>query len=121
MKTYRLPSAMLDRFSSLGVTMDFLPEAVNATATRVTFAKIAAGGTLGRHAATLLQAFAVVEGDGEVALDDGGRHTVSQGSLVVWAKGEFHQTWATSPMLAIVVETDGSFDLDRHSREEPRQ
>ncbi|QAY64018.1 hypothetical protein ET495_13185 [Xylanimonas allomyrinae] len=111
MRMFKLPTAALDRFESDGTAMEFLPAAVDAAETRISIARVAAGGTIGRHPATLTQAFAVIDGAGVVAAEDDVMHAVASGVVVVWEKGEIHQTWATTPMLAVVVETSGSFEL----------
>ncbi|GAB2462554.1 cupin domain-containing protein [Xylanimonas ulmi] len=113
MRILTLPAAPLLRFESAGVAMDFLP-AVTDGSTRVTFARIDAGGTIGAHAAPLAQAFAVVEGSGHVAVADGPRRSVGPGTLIVWEVGEVHQTWATTAMRAVIVETSGTFELSEH-------
>lgn len=114
MRLFALPRHDVDAFSSSGVVMDFLPRVGPADETRVHVAHLAAGGTLGRHPATLRQAFAVVEGEGEVAADDGERRAIGPGVLVVWEPGEVHQTWATTALTAVVVETAGDLDLAEH-------
>lgn len=93
--------------------MDFLPRVVDGSERRVTIAHLDAGGTLGRHPATLRQMFAVVSGNGEIEAD-GLARAVGPGTLVVWEPGEVHQTRAASAMTAVVVEVTGTLELDAH-------
>ncbi|GIG35048.1 cupin domain-containing protein [Cellulomonas pakistanensis] len=111
MRIYDLPVRSLDAFDSHGVLMDFLPPVADARATSVSVARVSAGGTLGRHPAVRRQAFAVVAGTGEVQVDEDPRVPVGAGTLVVWETGETHQTWATTDLLAVVVETTGDLAL----------
>ncbi|MBO9553442.1 cupin domain-containing protein [Cellulomonas sp.] len=117
MRLYVTPSRTIDAFGSTGVEMDFLPPLTDAASTSVNVAHVAAGGTLGRHPAVRRQVFAVVVGTGEVQVDDEPRRPVGPGTLVVWEPGETHQTWATTDLTAVVVETSGALDLSPHFRE----
>ncbi len=117
MRLFSTPSRTIDAFASTGVRMDFLPPLTDAATTSVNVAHVAAGGTLGRHPAVRRQVFAVVAGTGEVQVDDGPRVPVSAGTLVVWEPGETHQTWATTDLTAVVVETSGDLDLSPHFAE----
>jgi quercetin dioxygenase-like cupin family protein len=120
MLIYRLPEREIDRFASTGVDMAFLPSVDAATHTRVNIARIAAGGTLGEHPATALQVFAVVSGEAVVssgAGDAAERRTLRAGHAVVWQPGEVHQTWATTDVVATIVEACGddvTLGLDLH-------
>jgi len=116
MRLFQMPREALTAFGSTGVRMDFLPRVVNGSECRVTIANLDAGGTLGRHPATLRQMFAVVSGTGEVEAD-GLRRAIGPGTLVVWEPGEVHQTQATSDMTAVVVEVTGALELDTHFAE----
>ncbi len=107
---YELPRREIDRFDSLGVAMDFLPDAVAAQGGEVTSVHLAhldAGGTLGRHPATRRQVFAVVSGHARVATGDEPPADLRAGECVVWEPGEVHQTWAVDDVVAVVVETGG--------------
>jgi quercetin dioxygenase-like cupin family protein len=115
MRLFQIPRDAITEFGTTGVTMDFLPRVVDGNECRVGIAYLDAGGTLGRHPATLRQVFAVVSGTGEV--EAGGlRRSIGPGMLVVWEPGEEHQTWATSDMTAVVVEVAGRLELDEHFR-----
>lgn len=117
MRLFTIPSRSIDAFGSQGVLMSFLPALTAAATTSVNVAHLAAGGTLGRHPAVRRQAFAVVAGTGEVQADDGARRSVGAGTLVVWEPGETHQTWATTDLTAVVVETSGDLDTREHFTE----
>ncbi|GIG23472.1 hypothetical protein Cch01nite_41960 [Cellulomonas chitinilytica] len=119
MRLFTVPSRTIEAFGSSGVVMDFLPPLTDAATTSVNVARVAAGGTLGRHPAVRRQVFAVVVGTGEVQVDDEPRRRVEAGTLVVWEPGETHQTWALTDLTAAVVETSGALDLSTHFRELP--
>jgi mannose-6-phosphate isomerase-like protein (cupin superfamily) len=113
-RRFVMPTRTIDVFDSTGVTMDFLPRVHDASDARVHVARLQAGGTLGRHPATLAQFFAVLDGSGEVADSSGMRVPIVAGQAALWEVGEEHQTWASTPMVAVIVETTGSFDLNDH-------
>ena len=64
------------------------------------------GGHVGRHPASVHQLFAVVQGAGWAAGDDGERITLRIGDAVLWPRGESHEAGTDSGMVAIVVESD---------------
>ncbi len=110
MRIYRLPERAIDRFASSGVVMSFLPSVAGATGSQVTVATLTAGGTLGVHPATAVQVFAVLSGEAVVssgAGDDAVRRTLTAGHAVVWEPGEVHQTWATTDVVATILEAHG--------------
>lgn len=107
MRLVELPPHAITSFDSTGVVMRFLP-AIGGTSVHV--AHLAAGGTLGRHAAVRRQLFAVVAGQGEVQVGDEPRRPVGPGTLVRWEPGEVHQTWATTDLTAVIVETHEEID-----------
>ncbi|MDM7830350.1 hypothetical protein [Cellulomonas edaphi] len=111
-----MPSYPVEHFGSDGVQMDALPPAVDGASTQVHVARVAAGGTIGRHPAVRSQAFALVNGRARVEAPDGVRE-IGPGALVVWSPGEEHQTWALTEVVAVIAETDGTFDLYHHPAE----
>ena len=111
MRVYRVPSEHLEIFNSSGVLLSYLPEAIDATLTRTTFAQVRAGGTIGLHRAPLAQAFAIVSGSGFVCDANAQQRGVETGHLIVFEQGEEHQTWAATDLQAIIVETDGQFSI----------
>jgi len=109
-RIYRLPARDITRFDSASVTMTFLPFVDGSTRSTVNVARIAAGGTLGEHPATSLQVFAVTSGEALVSSGTGPeqrRSTLTAGQAVVWEKGEVHQTWAVTDVVATIVEASG--------------
>ncbi|WP_154792815.1 cupin domain-containing protein [Occultella kanbiaonis] len=117
MRRFELPRRTIEAFGSAGVEMDFLPRVAGAAETSVHLATVEAGGTIGVHRATKSQVFAVIAGAGEVADTDGVRVPLSAGQLVIWEAGEMHQSWATTAMSVVIVESDGRFETTEHHRE----
>jgi quercetin dioxygenase-like cupin family protein len=87
--------------SSLGLRAQAL---VRAPDVAVTVLRVAAGGEIGRHPATVDQLFIVVTGWGEVSGDDETWHSVRTGQAVLWTAGEHHTTRAGEDLVALVVE-----------------
>lgn len=114
MRLLSLPTRAIGSYGSTGVAMDFLPRVTDEPTTSVHVARLEPGGTLGRHPATITQLFAVIEGDGEVAGADGVRVPIAAGQAALWEAGEEHQSWAITPMIVVLVESTGEFDLSRH-------
>jgi len=124
MRVYRVPSEYLEIFSSSGVLCTYLPEAIDATLTRTTFALIRTGGTIGLHRAPLAQAFAIISGSGFVCDADAHQRGVETGHLIVFEQGEEHQTCAATDLQVIIVETNGQFSIpedffNEENQEEP--
>ncbi|HET9014438.1 MAG TPA: cupin domain-containing protein [Thermomicrobiaceae bacterium] len=63
------------------------------------------GGRVGRHPASVQQLFAVVQGEGWAAGDDGTRVTLRAGDAVLWEAGERHEAGTDTGLTAIVVES----------------
>ncbi|MFD6165494.1 cupin domain-containing protein [Oerskovia sp. NPDC060287] len=107
MRIFRLPQHTIDRFGSSGVDMTLLPLVEHSERTHVNVARVRAGGTLGEHPATAPQVFAVVSGEAVVSSGTGPEQTrlaLTSGEAVVWERGEVHQTWATTDVVAVVIE-----------------
>lgn len=107
MRIFRLPQHTIDRFGSSGVDMTLLPFVEHSERTHVNVARLGAGGTLGEHPATAPQVFALVAGEAVVSSGTGAeqvRLTLRSGEAVVWERGEVHQTWATTDVVAVVIE-----------------
>ncbi|MBZ2198083.1 cupin domain-containing protein [Occultella gossypii] len=117
MRRFELPRRTIEAFESTGVQMDFLPRVVGATETSVHVATVEPGGTIGVHRATKSQVFAVIAGEGQVAGADGLRVALSAGLMAIWEVGEMHQSWATTAMSVVIVESDGRFETTEHHRE----
>lgn len=112
MRIFTVPAREVTVHASHGVVMDFLPRIARADGTRVSIARIGAGGTIGEHRAPVRQIFAVVDGRGEVAVGGGPRRLIEAGQAAVWEPGEMHQSWASEDMLVAIVETAGEVELD---------
>jgi len=69
--------------------------------------RIAPGGRIARHPASIPQILAVLEGDGEVSGADGVAEPIAAGEAVFWRAGEQHETTSTSGLTALILEGDG--------------
>jgi mannose-6-phosphate isomerase-like protein (cupin superfamily) len=68
--------------------------------------RLGAGGTLGRHPASVDQLFVVVEGEGWASSADGERVPVAPGTALYWVAGEEHESGSESGLTAIVVQSE---------------
>jgi quercetin dioxygenase-like cupin family protein len=68
--------------------------------------RLAAGGLLGRHPASVDQMFVVVDGSGWVRGSEGERTPVDAGTVVYWNAGEEHESGSDLGMTAIVIEAE---------------
>lgn len=66
--------------------------------------RVAPGGRLARHPATLPQILAVLEGSGEVSGEDGAAEPIAAGEAVFWSQGEEHETRSASGLTALIIE-----------------
>ena len=67
--------------------------------------RLAPGGSVGYHQATVAQVFAVVEGRGwTVSGEERRRDPITAGEAVVWDEGEWHEVGTEEGLVAIVVE-----------------
>ena len=66
--------------------------------------RVAPGGRLSRHPATLPQILAVLEGSGEVSGEDGVAEPIAAGEAVFWSQGEEHETRSASGLTALIIE-----------------
>jgi quercetin dioxygenase-like cupin family protein len=69
--------------------------------------RIAAGGRIGRHPATVPQVLAILDGSGEVCGADGVFESVAAGEAVFWTAGEEHETTTQTGLSAIILEGEG--------------
>jgi quercetin dioxygenase-like cupin family protein len=69
--------------------------------------RVAPGGRLRRHPASVGQVLAVLEGSGEVSGGDGVPHAISAGEAVFWEQGEEHETTSAEGMTALIIEAEG--------------
>jgi quercetin dioxygenase-like cupin family protein len=75
--------------------------------------RIAPGGRIARHPATVPQVLAVLEGSGAVSGADGAAEPVTAGDAVFWARGEEHETTSATGLTALVIEGE---QVDRFRR-----
>ena len=69
--------------------------------------RIAPGGGIVRHPATVPQILVVLEGSGEVSGVDGVAEPIETGEAVFWRRGEEHETVSTTGLTALILEGDG--------------
>jgi quercetin dioxygenase-like cupin family protein len=81
--------------------------------------RVAPGGRLRRHPATVPQILAVLEGSGKVRGADGIDEPIAAGEAVFWHEGEEHETKSTPGLTALIIEGD-SIDRFRRRLEEVR-
>jgi quercetin dioxygenase-like cupin family protein len=87
-----------------GVAMSLLTPGTAPERVRVDVAVLQPGASLPKHPAGREQVFAVLSGHGRVAADDDVEHEVGPGSVVTWALGEQHTSWADSVMTIVIVQ-----------------
>jgi mannose-6-phosphate isomerase-like protein (cupin superfamily) len=81
---------------------------VRADSVAATVLRVAAGGQIGRHPATVDQLFVVVSGRAEVCGEDGVWHGIQADQAALWLAGEHHTTRAAhGDVVAIAIEFDG--------------
>jgi quercetin dioxygenase-like cupin family protein len=68
--------------------------------------RLAPGGRIGRHPATVPQILAVLEGGGEVSGAEGAVEPIGPGEAVYWRQGEEHETTSAAGMTALIIEGD---------------
>jgi quercetin dioxygenase-like cupin family protein len=69
--------------------------------------RLAPGGRIERHPASVPQILAVLEGSGEVSGTDGVLEPIAAGEAVFWQEGEEHETVSATGLTALIVEGDG--------------
>ena len=69
--------------------------------------RLAPGGRIARHPATVPQILAVLEGDGRVSGADGELEPIAAGEAVFWSAGEEHETVSDGGLTALVLEAEG--------------
>jgi quercetin dioxygenase-like cupin family protein len=91
-----------------GVTIAPLtsPLATGAPAQAAVF-RLAPGGRIVRHPATVPQILAVLEGRGRVSGADGSFEPIEAGEAVFWEEGEEHETVSDEGLTAVVLEAAG--------------
>ena len=69
--------------------------------------RLAPGGRILRHPASVPQVLAVLEGSGEVSGADGVFEPIGLGEAVFWARGEEHETRSAAGLTALILEGEG--------------
>jgi quercetin dioxygenase-like cupin family protein len=97
----------IDAYGSRGVTLSPLTEPLaRGAAVQAAYFRLAPGGRIGRHPASVPQILAVVEGSGWTS-GEGGSHTLGPGDAVFWEAGEEHEMWTEEGLAAVVLEGEG--------------
>ena len=68
--------------------------------------RLAPGGCIVRHPATVPQILAALEGTGEVSGSDGVAQSIGPGEAVFWEAGEEHETTSAIGLTALILEGD---------------
>ena len=92
-----------DRFGSRQVRLWQAGVLDGAETTRVHVARYEIGSLLGRHPTKLWQLFMVIEGSGWVTGEDGVRHPISSGEVVLWRPGEEHESGSDTGMSVLIL------------------
>ena len=66
--------------------------------------RVAPGGRLARHPATVPQLLAVLDGSGEVSGAEGVGEPIAAGEAVFWSQGEEHETTSAVGLTALTIE-----------------
>lgn len=82
-----------------------------AATAHVVFAKLAPGGTIGRHPAVADQCVIVVAGDAEVSGEDGVSVVIRTGSAALWSAGESHETSSRDGLSMVIIEGEGVVEV----------
>ena len=77
--------------------------------------RIAAGGRIARHPASVPQILAVIDGSGTVSGTDGVSEEIAAGEAVFRAEGEEHETSTDTGLTALIVEGRGLAPFERSS------
>jgi quercetin dioxygenase-like cupin family protein len=98
----------IDAHGSTGVALSPLtPPLAQGASVQAACFRLAPGGRIGRHPASVPQLLAVVEGSGWVSGAEGEAEPIGAGEAVWWKTGEEHETWTDAGLTAIVIEGEG--------------
>jgi quercetin dioxygenase-like cupin family protein len=75
--------------------------------------RLAPGGRIARHPASVPQILAVIEGSGWVSGSDGREEPIEAGIAVFWEAGESHETRTDDGMTTIILEGEGVRPFER--------
>lgn len=104
MKIYRLKSEDSRSITAYGSEgAEITPILRSTTACHVAQLKLSAGGSVGLHPAVGEQVFLVLEGEGWVEGETGGR-AVRPGDAAYWTNGENHQSGSNKGLTALLIE-----------------
>jgi quercetin dioxygenase-like cupin family protein len=103
---------LLDRVTVAPLT----PSIFEGSRVQAAIFRVAPGGRIVRHPATVPQILAVLDGSGEVSGADGVDVPIEAGEAVFWRGGEEHETRSAGGLTALIIEGE---DLDRF-RERPK-
>lgn len=78
--------------------------------------RLAPGGRIARHPATVPQILAVLEGKGHVSGAEGAFELIAAGQAVFWSAGEEHETVSDGGLTALVLEGEGLSPSSRRPR-----
>jgi quercetin dioxygenase-like cupin family protein len=109
MQIHRLGAHSLTRFGSAGVELVPVGRALGGAVVHV--ARIAAGGSIGAHPATVDQVMTVVSGSARVEGGDGADARLDTGDAVHWAAGEVHRTWALTDVVVTILEASDGIEV----------
>ena len=90
--------------SSFGSRFKIGPLTDTDSRVRVQIMHLPPGGLVGRHKATTMQLFAVVQGSGWGSGGDGRRRPLGTGFAALWAEGEEHEAGSDPGLTAVCVE-----------------
>jgi quercetin dioxygenase-like cupin family protein len=69
--------------------------------------RIAPGGRVARHPASVPQILAVLEGSGHVSGSSGVEEPIAAGEAVFWEQGEEHEATTAAGLTALIIEGEG--------------
>lgn len=69
--------------------------------------RLAPGGRIARHPASVAQILAVLEGSGDVSGPSGVDEPIAAGEAVFWREGEEHETKTMGGLTALIIEGQG--------------
>ncbi|MFJ7666225.1 cupin domain-containing protein [Lysinibacillus sp. NPDC097195] len=94
---------VIRRYNSLHAFYSKIIKTVEPTS--IGFIYIEAGGVVGLHEAPVPQLFIVIEGEGWVCDENGGKQHVKKGDGVFWKMGQAHQSGSDKGLTALVIES----------------
>lgn len=110
MKVFNLKKGSGKRITEFNSNFLMSPLARSNSPMQVSFFHLEAGGVVGYHQAKVPQILLVTEGEGTVRGAEAEQVNVKPGQVVLWEKGEWHETMSRQGLTAIVMESN-DFDL----------